>query len=294
MMNRIHAIAGALLCAATLCAQAAPSDGAAALKANYETLAGTLKNSPFQRPLVIASAESGSTLKGDVFAVVDHPFSAVSEALTRAPRWCDIVILHVNTKQCRVADAGGNGAALHMRIGSKNEDSPDDAHPVEFTYRLAAATPEFFSARLSAETGPLGTRDYRIIVEAAPLEDGKTFLHLTYSYGFGLPAKLAMQAYLATSGSDKVGFTRVGNGYIKGMRGVVERNAMRYYLAIDAYLAANAAPLAQRTDRRLRNFFASTEQYRRQLYDDIDESGYLAMKRKEIQLQQTAMASRTR
>jgi hypothetical protein len=51
---------------------------------------------------------------------------------------------------------------------------------------------------------------------------------------------IAMKTYLATLGSSKVGFTvtrRQSNGqpeYIRGMRGLVERNAMRYYLAIDA------------------------------------------------------------
>ena len=53
-----------------------------------------------------------------------------------------------------------------------------------------------------------------------------------------------MQGYLATGGRDKVGFSIVGKTasgapqYLDGMRAVVERNTMRYYLAIDAYLGA--------------------------------------------------------
>jgi hypothetical protein len=52
------------------------------------------------------------------------------------------------------------------------------------------------------------------------------------------------EAYLTTRGRDKVGFTVVGKAeddgpeYIGGLRGAVERNAMRLYLAIDAYLDA--------------------------------------------------------
>jgi hypothetical protein len=101
---------------------------------------------------------------------------------------------------------------------------------------------------LSADEGPLGTRDLRITVAAMPADDGKTFLRLSYSYGFGAMARVAMQAYLRTIAHDKVGFTVVGKEvdgephFVGGMRGVVERNTMRYYLAIEAYLGALSAP----------------------------------------------------
>jgi hypothetical protein len=51
-------------------------------------------------------------------------------------------------------------------------------------------------------------------------------------------ARMAMQAYLLTAGRDKIGFSitsKKADGpptYIAGVRGAVERNAMRYYLAI--------------------------------------------------------------
>ncbi len=83
----------------------------------------------------------------------------------------------------------------------------------------------------------------------------RTFLHLSYSYGYGMAGRLAMQGYLATVGADKVGFTvtgRDGNGqpiYIGGVRGAIERTAMRYYLAIDAHLASLSAPADQQTGK---------------------------------------------
>jgi hypothetical protein len=290
MTSKLHALLCALLFGiAATPAHTAPagSEGAAALKTKYESLGEALKTSPFQRPLVIESVEAGNTLKGDVYAIVEHPYTAVSTALTNPARWCEILMLHVNTKQC----LGGSGGALQMRVGSKNSDTAEQAHPIAFSFGVAASTPEYFAVRLTAPTGPVGTRDYRIIVEATPLDEGKTFLHLTYSYAYGGLGKIAMQAYLSSSGADKIGFTRTASGgYIGGMRGVVERNAMRYYLAIDAYLATASLPASQRTDRRLRQFFAGTEQYRRQLYDDLNESQYVAMKQKELQLQQVAKA----
>jgi hypothetical protein len=105
-----------------------------------------------------------------------------------------------------------------------------------------------------------------------------------------MAGRLAMQAYLATAGAGKVGFTPAGNDLIGGMRGVVERNTMRYYLAIDAYLNTAAGPAGQRVERRLMEWFDSTEQYKRQLHE-LDRDAYLAMKRKEVQRQQTAQES---
>jgi hypothetical protein len=73
--------------------------------------------------------------------------------------------------------------------------------------------------------------------------------------------------------------------YIRGVRGVVERNTMRYYLAIEAYLDSLTEPLSRQLDSRLRNWFASTERYPRQLADG-DLGSYLEMKQGEYRRQQ--------
>jgi hypothetical protein len=62
------------------------------------------------------------------------------------------------------------------------------------------------------------------------------------------------------------------------VRGVVERNTMRYYLAMEAYLAALPTPPQERREKRLQSWFTSTEQYARQLHD-VDRTTYLEMKR---------------
>ena len=137
----------------------------------------------------------------------------------------------------------------------------------------------------------MGTSGYRISLEAVPLPNAKTFLHLTYSYAVNFSGRLAMQTYLGTIGAGKVGFSVVGrqdNGqpdYIGGVRGLMERNTMRYYLAIDAFLdAANAAPAA-RSEKRLQNWFTATERYPRQLHE-MDRAPYIEMKRAEVLRQQ--------
>ena len=286
MMKKLcTALIGALMACA---AQAAQADSARAtsLRAKIAALGDALKNNQYQRPIYIESADASGTLMGDVYALVEFPFTTVGTALTGAGPWCDIMILPLNTKDCRVTEKAGE-TTLAVRIGSKYDVPLEDAYSIDFKYRVAETSSDYFAARLDAVSGPLGTHDYRVLAEAIPGDNGKTFLHLRYSYGYGTAGRLAMQVYLATAGAGKVGFTSSGKDLIGGMRGVVERNTMRYYLAIDAYLAAAAAPSAQRVERRIAAWFDSTEQYPRQLHE-IDRNTYLAMKRKEVKRQQAA------
>jgi hypothetical protein len=124
-----------------------------------------------------------------------------------------------------------------------------------------------------------------------PLAGGRSFLHLGYGLSYGGASRLAMRLYLGTLGRDKVGFTRVQrdgqDDYVDGVRGVVERNTMRYYLAIDAYLDSLAAAPGGQLERRLRAWFDATERYPRQLHE-VERDAYLRMKREEVQRQAQA------
>ena len=131
--------------------------------------------------------------------------------------------------------------------------------------------------------------------DAVPLDGGKlTFLQLSYAYGFGSLGRMAMQAYLGTVGADKIGFTvtgRDGNGqpqFIGGVRGAVERNAMRYYLAIDAYLDSLSAPAPKQVEERIRRWFAATERFPQQLRE-MPFPTYATMKMVEHERQQTLL-----
>ena len=281
---------------ACLLALAAASAGAyvgpSGLQAKYAQLREQLRNNSFHRELYIESSEEGDTLNGDVYAVLDHPFATVSNALKNPADWCDIMLLPFNTKACR-ATGGEQQATLKVRIGRKSDQPAQDAYPLDFFWQPVAVTSNYFESRLTAATGPIGTRDYRIAVSAIPLDGGHTFMHLSYSYSYGLAGRMAMQAYLATAGADKVGFSvsgKDGDGhpiYIGGVRGAIERNAMRYYLAIDAHLASLSAPPDQQLDKRITTWFDSTEHYARQLHE-MDRSTYIAMKYGEYGRQQAA------
>ncbi|MFC5500410.1 hypothetical protein ACFPOE_22905 [Caenimonas terrae] len=268
----------------------AMADDAAGLRAKHAELREQLASNPFKRPLVIESAQAGDNLKGDVYAVLDHPFSTLSGELKTPENWCDILILPFNTKYCH-AVSGDGGTNLMVRIGRKFDQPVQDAYKLQFSYRGVAATPDYFESRLRSKEGPIGTRDYHIVISAVPLDDKRTFMHLSYSYGYGFAGRVAMQAYLATAGADKVGFSVTGrdaNGqpvYMGGVRGAVERNAMRYYLAIDSYLDSLSAPEGQRAERRIQSWFNATERYPRQLRE-MDRPTYVAMKRNEVERQQ--------
>lgn len=258
---------------------------AAALQAKYQALADSLRHNPFRRAIHLDSTEAAGVLTGDIYALVDAPFATARTTLDEPAEWCEVLILHLNTKLCRAEDGDGDGA-LTLRIGKKVQQDVGDAYPLAFTYHVEAATPDYLAILLKAAEGPLNTRDYRIRLEAVPLADGRTFLHLTYSCTYGTVGRLAMKAYLATLAREKIGFTVTGRAadgaleYVHGMRGVVERNTMRYYLAIDAYLDSLALPPGQRFERRIQAWFGATEQYSRQLHE-IDRNDYLQMKRAE-------------
>jgi hypothetical protein len=250
-----------------------------------------LRQNQFKRPLVLDSAESPNRLTGEIYAIVAYPFGAVSSGLNSPDHWCDVMLLHVNTKYCRALVAP-TGTTLRVHIGKKTPEALSDVPRFEFNYSVASATPEYLDIKLKAKDGPLGTSDYRIELETVALPNARTFLHLTYSYAVNFAGRLALQAYLATVDSAKVGFTVVGKSaagqadFIGGLRGLMERNTMRYYLAIDSYLqAATAAPQAQ-LEQRLQAWFTAVEGYPRQLHE-IDRAAYLEMKYAENLRQQT-------
>ena len=293
LVRCLTALCLAFLVELACAAAGSDADPAAQLRAKYAELAGQLAQNQFQQPLYLESVESARDLKGDIYALLDYRFATVQAALNNAEHWCDVLILHLNTKYCRAA-TGSSGTVLAVRIGRKNFQSLDDAHRVDLAYRVAAATSDYLEIQLNADQGPLGTSDYRIRVKMVAIDDKRTFLQLTYSYAYGAAGRLAMQAYLATGGSGKVGFTATGKRsdgqlvYIGGVRGAVERNTMRYYLAIDSYLSALDTPPGQQLETRLRNWFAATERYPRQLRE-IDRSAYLSMKQREVLRQQTVL-----
>lgn len=292
-LHLILAAALALAACGWMQAQAQTQTGAAAMKSRHEELQGELSSNAYHRPLYLNSREDGSTVKGDIYAVLDYPFTQVRASLDSPEHWCDILILHLNTKYCRLLREGGK-TTLRMQVGKKTEQELDDTYRVDLRYHGGISAADYFSSSMLADKGPLDTSNYRIEIEAIPLDGERSFLHFSYAYSYGMASKLALRAYLMTVGRDKVGFSivkREANGqpqYVSGSRATVERNTMRYYLAIDAYLAGLDAPPAERLEKRLAAWYGATEQYPRQLHE-LTREDYLTMKRKEVARQQKAV-----
>jgi len=242
----------------------------------------------------VRAASGGEERSATVYGLLAQPYVAVRAALTRPDDWCGFLPLNQNVKAC-VWRAAGENADLALYVGRKHYQTPAEAMLVEGTLRVANDARDYTRVVLHAEEGPLGTRDYRIVVEAAPRADG-TLLRLHWSYRPSWRSRLATDAYLATLGRGKVGFTIIGQDqqgrprYIQGVDGVIERNAMRYYLALEAFLqTADLAP-PRRAAAARELWYTYTERYPRQLRE-LGRSEYLETKRREHRNQMRLQAA---
>jgi hypothetical protein len=280
-----------LLAASVLYApNALAEDPAAALRERYAAMTQTLEQSPIQPGLHVESVESSSAPRGDAYAVIHYPFASVAAAFAQPQNWCESLILHLNVQYCR-ASIDTEHALLSAAVGKKTNQALADTHRINFIYTVVASTPDFMRVELAAEEGPLGTGNYLIALELIALENQSAFMHLQYSYTQGYLSRIATSVYFATRGRDKVGFTRIQDGedpphLVRGIRGALERNTMRYYLAFDAYLHALESPAPQRFEQSIERWFADTERFARQLRE-VKHDDYITMKRGQYLRQQS-------
>lgn len=262
----------------------------ATLLEKHAVLKSRLAKNQYGRPLFLESEETEKTVSSIVYAVLESPFSTVSATFKSPDRWCEVLILHLNTKNCHSKSDAANSTRLAVNIGKKIAQPLSETFLLDFSYRVTAVTPDYLAVNLHADKGPLNTTDYQIELQAIPLPEGRTFINLRYSYGYGLAGRLAMQAYLSTLGRGKIGFTKNdangGPAYVSGMRGAVERNTMRYYLAIESYLVSLKQSPSERFDSSIKYWFSATEEYSQQLRE-VDRQSYIAMKNDEYQRQKS-------
>jgi hypothetical protein len=284
--------AGAWLALALACglpparAQPAADAPAAELQARRAELLPQLRASSFGEPIVLRTRQGTDSVEGDVWAEVAHPFDAVAGVFRAPSGLCELMFLHLNVRGC-TPQSGPDGAALALLVGPKRSGAFDSEYRMRYALRTEVAEAGQVRVTLAAPTGPLSTRDYRIVFEAIPLDAGRSFVHLAYAYGYGTLAKMTMGAYLATAGRAKVGFTVEGTEpdgtpkHVRGERAALERNVMRYYLALLAELAPASGTPQQQLQTRMNDWFARTEKYAEQLHEyGLDE--YLAEKKEQL------------
>jgi hypothetical protein len=267
-------------------AQRSPASLAAALQARRTELLPQLRASAFGQPVYLSSREGEDRVEGDVHADVAHPFESVAAVFRSGAAVCELLFLHQNVRACRSSTEGGM-ERLALTVGPKRAGSGGMRYPMDYTLRIEASAPGYLRATLVAMRGPLSTRDYRIVFEAVALDASRSFVHLGYAYSYGTLARIAMRAYLATAGQAKIGFTVEGRDeqgqprYVRGERAALERNVIRYYLALLAHLGVTTGTPQAQMDARLRAWFALTERHAAQLHE-LDLQDYLAEKRDDL------------
>lgn len=247
------------------------------LASQFNTLQAQLEASALKRPMLLQSSETADGLHGDVYAIVEHPVQSIATAFSDPTHWCDTMLMHLNNRACTVANHAG-AAVITLSVVRKFDQPLTGAFRIPFDFHVKESTPQHVEVLLYSKSGPLGTSNYRISLEAVSISAQRSFLHFSYSYEEGFMARTGTLAYLSLFGSAKIGFTVVGKNadgtpsFIKGTRGLMERNAMRYFLAIDTYLAATSDAHA-----RWNAWYNASEQYPQQLHE-LDLATYLAIK----------------
>ena len=275
----------ALLLATTAWSDTSPADRYQRLKSGADvTLPGTTTS--------LESSEQKGLVSADVSTILPYPFETVAPALEKAQNWCQFMPLHFNIKACTCEQQSG-GEVLTLYSGRKTYQSPDASLAIAYRFEVAKRGDGQLMLHLHTSKGPAGTRDYVLDVDALKVKEG-TMLHIHSSYQPSFTSSLLTGTYLATIGHDKIGFTRVtedGKSHpVKGVRGVIERNVMRYQFAIDAFLNTQSLPAVSRHEAELRYWFKKNDSFPQQLHE-MSEKDYLEIKHKEWNNQQMLQQS---
>jgi hypothetical protein len=287
-MTRLFLRRFLLLIVLPACVQAAPESAPATkLLQRFQSLQAPLTRSVFNPPLVLESQEQAQRVTGDIYGSVNFRFAQLLPLMQDPQRWCEILLLLSNTKRCQT-QREGNTSFLLVHVGGKGEEkvSPDAA--TRFDFEVNQQSKDYLDMLLSANSGPMGASRIHIHAEGVAVSDSASFLHLHYSYDTGWLARSAMAIYLETLGRGKVGFTPIPGEagtpvtYIGGVRGVIERNVMRYFMGLNCALTHAESPPAQRFPAMATCWYNAEEQHPLQLHE-MERDEYLTMKAHEYQ-----------
>ncbi len=257
------------------------------LKSEYEAKAPLLATSQFGLPILMETSNQGSLLKTVIFGRLEHSYESVLDQLSNPTAWCGMMFLHLNTKAC-VPQTRQGSSTVTIYMGNKEYQPISEAQPLSLTFVAKIATPEGQAVKLQSEQGPYSTSDYLIIVEVAPLENCCTIIKFQLSFRTNPLIKSLANLYLNVFARKKFGFTMIGTAesgkpvYVSGMQGVLERNALRNYLAVTTFLDT----LGENRERRFETWFDATAKFDQ--LKELSKSDYLKYKRMEYRQQVAA------
>lgn len=260
-----------------------PAWGSPALLDHYHQLRnGTGETLPGTR-INLTSSDQDSVLSAEVNSIVETPFETLADALAQPENWCQFIPLHFNIKACTYQMIDGQ-AQLTFYSGRKTYQPPEDSYEMTYQFVVMQHDESQLRLHLHADRGPVGTKRYQIVLAAIPVEEG-TLLHIESSYRPSFLSTMLTRSYLATVGRGKVGFSlktdKEGKAKpVQGIKGIIERNVMRYHIAINTFLSTQSLPDANRHEVTMTRWFRENDSYPRQLHE-MDEEDYLNIKRKE-------------
>ncbi len=273
----------ALIFAVTASSSAIDAGDKANLAALYEKVKDLLEHPTPERPFYLEVGVRKHIEHGEAALYFPESFDEIAKALSDPANWCDLLPLHLNVKGCTYR-RDTDGSRLRIYLGRKFYQSPEKAHKINYDFHTVGSQ-DYFAAIVTADKGPLGTSDYRIVFEAMPA-DGRTFGRVSISDHQSWISSKAMHVYLATKGKHKQGISVIGHDedgnpiYSKGEPAVAERNLLRYYFAFAAFFnSAGEKDNNKRHENQMNYWFDQTEQYP-QLHE-MGKEEYLTEKRKE-------------
>lgn len=250
----------------------------------YQELQEDARRGPFGFPLHLHAEERADLVRAEIHGILDHPFRIFGSTLAQPASWCEFLPLNLNIKACTV-QAQAPETILTLYIGGKGYQVPEAAAQQPYQFRIRARLRGYVAIALNALEGLLGTRAHLLEIEAAAVA-GRTVVVLRSSYAPSAASKLLTTLYLATLARSKIGFSREPNGpagqagFVKGEQGLIERNAMRYYLLLKAFLDTQGLPADHQFEARLDAAYDLMERYPAQLHE-MEKPEYLDVKRRE-------------
>jgi len=243
-----------------------------------------IKSNKIATNLALISSYKNDRLSANIVGKIEHPFYRMQGFLKNIPNLCDFMLLNLNIKTC-IATHKNDIAELVLFAGRKFYQHPRDGERIVYKVKINSMLESYVDISLTAAEGPYGTSEYVIRVQAEP-DKNMTILHIHTGYTTSIMSRLGTGIYLSTMGSDKIGFSITGYNkkhepiYIQGEDGVIERNAMRYYLGFLAMLEPEADAGEKQFLRRAEKWFELTQQYKKQLYE-MEKQEYLGAKKQE-------------
>ena len=276
----------ALLAGLALCLPGHPAraaSGAPALRAAYGEFRQQYQQLAPDIPISIHSVRSGARIRTEVFGTVDGPFPEVAQVLERPQGYCEFLPPLFNLKAC-VHYRKEKQSIIRFYVGGKRYSSLFGTIRILSDLRRLANGGDYLHVQLATVNSKTRRHGYSVDIEIAPM-GRKTLARVYTDFNPDRFTRLAVAAYLHTVGGNKIGFTHVAGpdekrDYVRGMTGIIERNTVRAFMAMQAYLDTLTVAPEHRYDARLRRWFDLTERFPQQLHE-LSRAEYLSGKRRE-------------